>query len=66
MQQCFFHGIPEAQNGAEDCVTTLARLINSYSCSDRAWSEDDFDRAHHLAKSFLIKTHPVIAKLHRS
>ena len=61
-----FHGIPEVRDGAEDCVRALAELINSHSCSDRVWSEDDFDRAHRLGRASSTKTRPVIAKLHRS
>ena len=61
-----FYGIPEVQDGAEDCVRALAELINSHSCSERVWSEDDFDRAHRLGRASSTKTRPVIAKLHRS
>ena len=61
-----FYGIPEVRDGTEDCVNTLAGLINSHSCSDRVWSEDDFDRAHCLERASSTKTRPAIAKLHRS
>ena len=61
-----FYGIPEVQDGAEDCVRALAELINSHSCSDRVWSVDDFDRAHRLGRASSTNTRPVIAKLHRS
>ena len=61
-----FYGIPEVQDGAEDCVRALAELINSHSYSERVWSEDDFDRAHRLGRASSTKTRPVIAKLHRS
>ena len=61
-----FFGIPEVRDGAEDCASALAELINSHSCSDRVWSEDDFDRAHRLGRASSTKTRPVIAKLHRS
>ena len=54
------------RDGAEDCVRALAELINSHNCSDRVWSEDDFDRAHRLGRASSTKTRPVIAKLHRS
>ena len=50
----------------EDCVSALAELINSHSCSDRVRSEDDFDRVHRLGRASSTKTRPVIAKLHRS
>ena len=43
-----FYGIPEVRDGAEDCASALAEVINSHNCSDRVWSEDDFDRAHRL------------------
>ena len=61
-----FYGIPEVRDGAEDCVSALAELIDSHSCSDRVWSEDDFDRAHRLGRASSTKTRPVIAKLHKS
>ena len=61
-----FYGIPEVRDGAEDCVRAPAELINSHSCCDRVWSEDDFDRAHRLGRASSTKTRPVIAKLHRS
>ena len=61
-----FYGIPEVQDGAEDCARALAELINSHSYSERVWSEDDFDRAHRLGRASSTKTRPVIAKLHRS
>ena len=54
------------RDGAEDCVRALAELINSHSCSERVWSEDDFDRAHRLGRASSTKTRRVIAKLHRS
>ena len=61
-----FYSIPEVQDGAEDCVRALAELINSRSCSERVWSEHDFDRTHRLGRAPSTKTRPVIAKLHRS
>ena len=61
-----FYGIPEVRDGAEDCASALAEVIDSHSCSDRVWSEDDFDRAHRLGRASSTKTRPVIAKLHRS
>ena len=61
-----FYGIPEVRDGAEDCVRALAELINLHSCSERVWSEDDFDRVHRLGRASSTKTRPVIAKLHRS
>ena len=61
-----FYGIPEVQDGVEDCVRALAELINSQSYSERVWSEDDFDMAHRLGRASSTKTRPVIAKLHRS
>ena len=45
-QQLFF---PDA----EDCVHTLAGLINSNSCSDRVWSEEDVGTP--SGKSFFYK-----------
>ena len=45
-----FYGIPGVRDGAEDCVHTLPGLINSHSCSDRVWLQDDFDRARCLGR----------------
>ena len=61
-----FYDIPEVRDGAEDCASALAELINSHNCSNRVWSEDDFDRAHRLGRASSTKTRPVIAKLHKS
>ena len=61
-----FYGIPEVLDGAEDCFRALAELIYSHNCSDRVWSEDDFDRAHRLGRASSTKTRLAIAKLHRS